>query len=177
MQENVILKLIISNPSQNNPLLLCIYIICFSCGHLTAPGTLVQMDRISKDLWFESQLRHLILATLCVTACPTIIDTLYMYCTNVSFTFQNAEAILKGMPSSVMRQNHSVEYRRYILGKLISHAHTHNDDVICDLPFCYKPSGDDINWIRCDECSRWFHIGCIGLLKPTDTFTCLYCIV
>ncbi|KAK2156483.1 hypothetical protein LSH36_212g03021 [Paralvinella palmiformis] len=93
------------------------------------------------------------------------------------FVFMNAEAILKGMPSSVMRQNHSVEYRRYILGKLISHAHTHNDDVICDLPFCYKPSGDDINWIRCDECSRWFHIGCIGLLKPTDTFTCLYCIV
>jgi len=60
------------------------------------------MDRISKDLWFESQLSHLILATVCVTACPTTLDTLYMYCTNVSFTFQKAEAILMGMPPSVM---------------------------------------------------------------------------
>ncbi|XP_064647064.1 uncharacterized protein LOC135499932 [Lineus longissimus] len=92
------------------------------------------------------------------------------------FVMMNAESLLKGVPPFVMRQWHCDGYRRYALGKLLSHAKT-NDEIICDMPFCNKPSGEDIAWLQCDYCNRWFHNECVALAETPAVYKCLICMV
>ena len=37
-----------------------------------------------------------------------------------------------------------------------------DDDEICSAKRCLQPTGDDINWIQCDKCEKWYHLFCIG---------------
>lgn len=36
------------------------------------------------------------------------------------------------------------------------------DDEICSAKRCLQPAGDDINWVQCDCCEKWYHLLCIG---------------
>lgn len=36
------------------------------------------------------------------------------------------------------------------------------DDEICSAKKCLRPLGDDINWVQCDCCEKWYHLLCIG---------------
>ena len=38
------------------------------------------------------------------------------------------------------------------------------NDEICSARRCLQPTGDDINWVQCDKCEKWFHLFCIGEL-------------
>ena len=37
-----------------------------------------------------------------------------------------------------------------------------DDDEICSAKRCLQPTGDDINWVQCDKCEKWYHLFCIG---------------
>ena len=39
------------------------------------------------------------------------------------------------------------------------------DDDKCEALVCFGPDKDEIHWIQCDNCEKWFHMDCIGM-KP-----------
>lgn len=36
------------------------------------------------------------------------------------------------------------------------------DDEQCSAKHCLQPTGDDISWVQCDKCQKWYHLLCIG---------------
>ena len=38
------------------------------------------------------------------------------------------------------------------------------DDEQCSAKHCLQPTGDDISWVQCDKCEKWYHLLCIGEL-------------
>ncbi|XP_077979102.1 lysine-specific demethylase 5A-like [Glandiceps talaboti] len=52
------------------------------------------------------------------------------------------------------------------------------EDEKCSAKTCKQPTGDDINWVQCDDCEQWFHLLCIGLsteLAENEEFICSTC--
>lgn len=53
-------------------------------------------------------------------------------------------------------------------------AHSYDDDADYHYAYeacamkdgCMKPNGKELHWIACDQCSKWFHQICQGILKP-----------
>ena len=39
------------------------------------------------------------------------------------------------------------------------------DDDDCEALVCFGPQKDEIHWIQCENCEKWFHMDCIGM-KP-----------
>ncbi|XP_038061639.1 lysine-specific demethylase 5A-like isoform X2 [Patiria miniata] len=53
------------------------------------------------------------------------------------------------------------------------------DDEQCSAKHCLQPTGDDISWVQCDKCEKWYHLLCIGMTQePADDeeFICRPCI-
>ncbi|XP_030827948.1 lysine-specific demethylase 5A isoform X2 [Strongylocentrotus purpuratus] len=53
------------------------------------------------------------------------------------------------------------------------------DDEVCSAKKCLRPLGDDINWVQCDCCEKWYHLLCIGMKQQPDEdedFVCRICI-
>ncbi len=53
------------------------------------------------------------------------------------------------------------------------------DDEQCSAKHCLQPTGDDISWVQCDKCQKWYHLLCIGMTQePADDeeFICRPCI-
>ena len=49
---------------------------------------------------------------------------------------------------------------------------------MCEL--CYDVTTTDqenVFWISCDGCDKWYHVRCAGVSQQTSTFTCQYCVV
>ncbi|XP_022082641.1 lysine-specific demethylase 5A-like [Acanthaster planci] len=54
-----------------------------------------------------------------------------------------------------------------------------DDDEQCSAKHCLQPTGDDISWVQCDKCEKWYHLLCIGMTQePADDeeFICRPCI-
>ncbi|XP_071492108.1 lysine-specific demethylase 5A-like [Diadema antillarum] len=52
------------------------------------------------------------------------------------------------------------------------------DDEVCSAKRCLRPLGDDINWVQCDVCEKWYHLLCIGMKEQPDEdeeFICRIC--
>ena len=45
-----------------------------------------------------------------------------------------------------------------------------DDDELCSAKKCLRPLGDDINWVQCDLCEKWYHLLCIG--KTSSSHSC-----
>ncbi|XP_071817474.1 lysine-specific demethylase 5A-like isoform X3 [Apostichopus japonicus] len=53
------------------------------------------------------------------------------------------------------------------------------DDEICSAKRCLQPAGDDINWVQCDCCEKWYHLLCIGMTsQPSEDeeYICKICV-
>nr|XP_054751747.1 lysine-specific demethylase 5A-like isoform X1 [Lytechinus pictus] len=53
-----------------------------------------------------------------------------------------------------------------------------DDDEICSAKKCLRPLGDDINWVQCDMCEKWYHLLCIGMKQQPEEdeeFFCRVC--
>lgn len=54
-----------------------------------------------------------------------------------------------------------------------------DDDEICSAKRCLQPAGDDINWVQCDGCEKWYHLLCIGMTsQPSEDeeYICKVCV-
>jgi len=49
----------------------------------------------------------------------------------------------------------------------------------CSASKCKRPTGKQVHWVQCDNCSLWFHLFCIGLkpqhIKEDEEFYCGGC--
>lgn len=54
-----------------------------------------------------------------------------------------------------------------------------DDDEICAAPSCTKPQGDEVGWVQCDTCEKWYHLACVGLspekAEAMDSYNCKTC--
>ena len=50
------------------------------------------------------------------------------------------------------------------------------EDRSCDASLCQIEDSEDSHplWIQCD-CGGWFHVFCVGLSEPNDSFVCNSC--
>lgn len=53
-------------------------------------------------------------------------------------------------------------------------------DEICAAPSCSRPSGDEVGWVQCDVCEKWYHLACVGLsperAEAMDSYNCRLCV-
>ena len=50
---------------------------------------------------------------------------------------------------------------------------------MCELVFPEGVNGENVTWIECDQCKRWFHQVCVGLeeeeVMDETYFVCVKC--
>ena len=55
-----------------------------------------------------------------------------------------------------------------------------DDDEICAAGKCTRPQGDEVGWVQCDICEKWYHLACVGLspekAEAMDSYNCRLCI-
>ncbi|XP_033647980.1 lysine-specific demethylase 5A-like isoform X1 [Asterias rubens] len=64
-------------------------------------------------------------------------------------------------------------------GEMFVNVDGDEDDEQCSAKHCLQPTGDDISWVQCDKCQKWYHLLCIGMTQePGDDeeFICRPCI-
>ena len=94
-----------------------------------------------------------------------------MIACTIHFILQNAAAFAKGLPPVVMHPVHASNYRLYVTRELKKVGSKNEDDAFCQMLFCLKPAGDNINWAHCDQCTKWCHYHCVGLkFEVPETF-------
>ena len=54
-----------------------------------------------------------------------------------------------------------------------------DDDEICASSGCTRPQGDEVGWVQCDICEKWYHLACVGLspekAEAMDSYNCRLC--
>ena len=54
-----------------------------------------------------------------------------------------------------------------------------DDDEICASSSCTRPQGDEVGWVQCDICEKWYHLACVGLspekAEAMDSYNCRLC--
>ena len=91
--------------------------------------------------------------------------------------FQNALALVKGVPLEDLNHKHALAMRQYALAVLAKEGQKPGAQrTVCDLESCCKP-GFHSKWISCSVCGRWLHFKCVGLsIAPSGEYTCPVCI-
>ena len=55
-----------------------------------------------------------------------------------------------------------------------------DDDEICAAASCTRPQGDEVGWVQCDICEKWYHLACVGLspekAEAMDSYNCKACV-
>ena len=55
-----------------------------------------------------------------------------------------------------------------------------DDDEICAAASCTRPLGDEVGWVQCDVCEKWYHLACVGLspekAEAMDSYSCKTCL-
>lgn len=55
-----------------------------------------------------------------------------------------------------------------------------DDDEICAAASCTRPQGDEVGWVQCDICEKWYHLACVGLspekAEAMDSYNCKTCV-
>ncbi|XP_015761819.1 PREDICTED: LOW QUALITY PROTEIN: lysine-specific demethylase 5A-like [Acropora digitifera] len=54
-----------------------------------------------------------------------------------------------------------------------------DDDEICAATSCTRPQGDEVGWVQCDVCEKWYHLACVGLSEKAeamDSYSCKTCL-
>ena len=55
-----------------------------------------------------------------------------------------------------------------------------DDDEICAAASCSRPQGDEVGWVQCDICEKWYHLACVGLspekAEAMDSYNCRLCV-
>lgn len=52
------------------------------------------------------------------------------------------------------------------------------DMTLCPAENCLQPEGEEVNWVQCDCCNRWFHMICVGVsaeLAAEEDYMCVTC--
>lgn len=53
-------------------------------------------------------------------------------------------------------------------------------DEICAAASCSRPQGDEVGWVQCDICEKWYHLACVGLsperAEAMDSYNCRLCL-
>lgn len=56
-----------------------------------------------------------------------------------------------------------------------------DDDEICAAGKCIRPQGDEVGWVQCDVCEKWYHLACVGLspekAEAMDSYNCQQCLI
>lgn len=54
------------------------------------------------------------------------------------------------------------------------------DDELCAAASCTRPQGDEVGWVQCDVCEKWYHLACVGLspekAEAMDSYNCRLCV-
>lgn len=55
-----------------------------------------------------------------------------------------------------------------------------DDDELCAAGKCTRPQGDEVGWVQCDVCEKWYHLACVGLspekAEAMDSYNCQQCL-
>lgn len=55
-----------------------------------------------------------------------------------------------------------------------------DDDEICAAGTCTRPQGDQVGWVQCDVCEKWYHFACVEIsperAKAIDSYNCRMCV-
>ncbi|XP_053390680.1 uncharacterized protein LOC128553522 [Mercenaria mercenaria] len=89
-----------------------------------------------------------------------------------TFVIMNAEAIIKNIPTLVMRQAHCETYRKYVTKRLLMEGKRRNEET-CDI--VESCSGPHKKWIQCDCCGKWLHMKCAQVKKVDPSYVCVFC--
>lgn len=52
------------------------------------------------------------------------------------------------------------------------------DMTLCPAESCLQPEGEEVDWVQCDRCNRWFHMICVGVsaeLAAEEDYMCVSC--
>ena len=55
---------------------------------------------------------------------------------------------------------------------------THQENDECEANMCMKPSEETLKWVMCNNCNKWLHFQCAGVITEpgeTEDFVCMAC--
>ena len=54
------------------------------------------------------------------------------------------------------------------------------EEELCAAAACSRPIGEEVGWVQCDVCERWYHVACVGLTperaEAMDSYNCRHCL-
>ncbi|XP_012946958.1 lysine-specific demethylase 5A isoform X2 [Aplysia californica] len=58
-----------------------------------------------------------------------------------------------------------VKRERKVKEEKVAMDESDDNDEDCSAPKCLRPTGEEVNWVQCDGCLKWFHLLCEGIKK------------
>ncbi|XP_051525204.1 lysine-specific demethylase 5B-B-like isoform X5 [Myxocyprinus asiaticus] len=90
----------------------------------------------------------------------------------------------RGIKPNSKKQRMSTEKRRErkaasVSASDVSQSEDSEEDMsLCPAESCLQPEGEEVYWVQCDCCNRWFHMMCVGVsaeLAAEEDYVCVTC--
>uniref|UniRef100_A0A671LST6 [histone H3]-trimethyl-L-lysine(4) demethylase n=1 Tax=Sinocyclocheilus anshuiensis TaxID=1608454 RepID=A0A671LST6_9TELE len=97
---------------------------------------------------------------------------------------EEAEIRDRGMKPKSKKQRMGTEKRRErkaasVSASDVSQSEDSEEDMTqCPAENCLQPEGEEVYWVQCDCCNRWFHMICVGVsaeLAAEEDYMCVTC--
>uniref|UniRef100_A0A9J7YZB3 [histone H3]-trimethyl-L-lysine(4) demethylase n=1 Tax=Cyprinus carpio carpio TaxID=630221 RepID=A0A9J7YZB3_CYPCA len=97
---------------------------------------------------------------------------------------EDAEIRDRGMKPKSKKQRMVTEKRRErkaasVSASDVSQSEDSEEDMTqCPAENCLQPEGEEVYWVQCDCCNRWFHMICVGVsaeLAAEEDYMCVTC--
>uniref|UniRef100_A0A8C2ESJ5 [histone H3]-trimethyl-L-lysine(4) demethylase n=1 Tax=Cyprinus carpio TaxID=7962 RepID=A0A8C2ESJ5_CYPCA len=173
----------------------CIYVpgLSSELEELMVEGLLLQVSLPETQQLYRlllsvliSCLRSKFITSLCLPLCPQQRDAITSAEKKAKRRMNREETEIRdrGIKPKSKKQRMGTEKRRErkeasVSASDVSQSEDSEEDMTqCPAENCLQPEGEEVYWVQCDCCNRWFHMICVGVsaeLAAKEDYMCVTC--
>uniref|UniRef100_A0A8C2EQJ8 [histone H3]-trimethyl-L-lysine(4) demethylase n=1 Tax=Cyprinus carpio TaxID=7962 RepID=A0A8C2EQJ8_CYPCA len=164
----------------------CIYVpgLSSELEELMVEGLLLQVSLPETQQLYR--LLSKFITSLCLPLCPQQRDAITSAEKKAKRRMNREETEIRdrGIKPKSKKQRMGTEKRRErkeasVSASDVSQSEDSEEDMTqCPAENCLQPEGEEVYWVQCDCCNRWFHMICVGVsaeLAAKEDYMCVTC--